>query len=159
MKHLFIDMDGTILPIVGYQGRITIADWNIKNLFNRHEPMYNNIEAIEQMFPQTEYEYHILTAVPTIEAIQEKEEWLNKYLPIKNRHYVVYQEQKKGDYIKSYCENNNIDPSNCTLVDDELHNLISVEEHGITAIHISYVLSEREKYGKQKCKRRNKKTI
>jgi len=157
MKHLFIDMDGTILPIVGFNGKITIENWDIDGLFNRNEPIYENIEAIEQMFAREDYTYHILSAVPTVRAIREKEEWLNQYYPLGNRHYVEFQRQTKGSFIYQYCRQNNINTEDCTLVDDELHNLIDVEKYGVKAIHISYVLSE--KNAKTKCKKSSKRRI
>lgn len=153
MKHLFIDMDGTILPIVGHNGKITIEDWNIEGLFDRSEPIYDNIEAIEQMFAREDYTYHILTAVPSISAIREKEAWLNRYFPIGKRHYVEFQRQTKGSYIYQWCIQNNVNTDDCTLIDDELHNLIDVEKYDVKAIHISYVLSEKGKNAKKKCKK------
>jgi len=145
MKHLFIDIDGVLVPLRGPDGRLTINDWNVSGLFNRHDPIMYNIKAITELLPMSEYTYHILSAVPTLHAIQEKEQWLDKYFNCKSRHYIEYLKQTKGELIYLQYILKGIAPTDCLLIDDELHNLINVETYGISAMHISYLQQMYEK--------------
>ena len=149
MKHLFIDMDGTIVQLAGFDGKINVSSYDEPDFFNHWEPINYMIEAIKEVFDPCRYTYHILSASPDIKGIMEKNRWLDKYynVPDEFRHFIIWKKEDKGEFIKKYCIDKGIDFYYCYLVDDDINNLISAELVGVNAYHTSRVLSEYERMG------------
>lgn len=145
-KHVFIDMDGTIVEIIGVDGKVSVKDFRIPGFFNRNRPNTYFMSCLKKVFPESEYEYHILSASPTQMGIIEKDKWLDKYFAIDdaNRHFIFWKLEKKNKFILKWCIKNGVQPEDCILVDDELQNLIECEWFGIVARHTSWVMCESE---------------
>lgn len=147
MKHLFIDMDGTIVQLAGFDGKVNVLNYDEPNFFNHWEPIRYMIEALWYVFDKEEFVWHILSASPNDKGIIEKNVWLDKHFHFcgNNRHFIIWKQEDKGEFIAKYCADNDIDPSDCYLVDDDINNLISAELIGANAYHTSRVLSEYER--------------
>lgn len=116
-QRLFVDMDGTIAVFKKVDTLETLYE---KDYFLNLEPITNVITAIKQIikdFP--DIEVHTLSAVLTdsIYAVDEKNAWLDKYLPEVDREHRIFtpcgQDKKKYVHIRE----------TDYLLDDYTHNL------------------------------------
>ena len=100
-QRLFVDMDGTL---VVFKTIDTIETLYEKGYFAELEPIPNTINAIRSIIEEhPEIEVHVLSAYleDSKYALQEKNSWLNQYLPEidpKKRIFVPCGEDKK-EYI------------------------------------------------------------
>ena len=89
MKHIFIDMDGTIAEYKGPNDKIIIEDYSkVFNMYISKRPVKIVLDAIKKLYENDEY--YIISAAPNERAIQEKDEWLDKYFPVKKREPLLY---------------------------------------------------------------------
>lgn len=151
-KHIFIDMDGTIVPLIGDNGKVTQDNFSKDNFFDKELPLRTVIEALYNVFPSSEYIYHILSASPDTKGVTEKNRWLDKWFPVKdsNRHFVIWKQETKGQFLNKYCALKDIDIHECVLIDDDINNLIDVESYGVVSYHVSRLLSESERMEERK---------
>lgn len=148
MKNIFIDMDGVLADYIGPDGKVTMHDFNIPGFFFNKKPNNIIINAIFSIYPTKKYEYYILSACPTRVGIREKNEWLDKYFPVKyeNRYFVKYPGEDKAKSIKDICNKRNLELQSCLLIDDTHKHLCDVELIGVNAQHPANLLIRYEEY-------------
>ena len=150
-KHLFIDMDGTLTCFESERGKIRVRSEEFtEEFFRTREPLIDMIRNIIVLFPQEEYEYHILSNCPNMESYVGKNAWLDQYFNVdkKNRHFLLRQNGRiysKSNFIVDYCFENDINTYDCVIIDDTLQNLIDCETISIDAWHPSKVLCKGRK--------------
>ena len=143
MKHLLIDMDGTIAAYSSKSGKINISEFGI-GFFIDKQPVRAVLKAIYDEFPDSEYDYIIVSHSPSIEANIEKSMWLMKYFEkeLKDIYYVSYPDESKVDYINELIERNKWDRNKVFLIDDDHSILRDVEKRcNIQVYHPSYILT------------------
>ncbi len=145
-KYLFLDLDGVCVDFVNNEGGVIIKDFNEPGLFINRRPCYTMINIILELFGGGEYSFNILSASPNETSTQEKNDWLDKHLPIhrSKRHFVKFPGECKGEYLRQYCQENSIDPKDCLLIDDTLAHLVAAEKIGVKAMHPIHVICEYE---------------
>ena len=147
VKHLLIDMDGTIAAYSSKSGKINISEFGIGFFINK-QPVKAILKAIYEEFPSSEYNYTILSHSPHTEANIEKSAWLVKYFnrPIYRTIFVKYPSENKEDYVNQYIIEENITKNDIILIDDDHNILRTVErECGIQVYHPSYILTLNQK--------------
>ena len=109
-KRLFIDMDGVLVDfdsgvrksspgiLLFYEGEYD----NIPHIFSIMDPIPGAIEAFKCL--QEKYDVYILTTAPWANesALQDKKDWLKKYLGDSIRKRVIFTHRKdfvSGDYL------------------------------------------------------------
>jgi len=109
-KIVYIDMDGVLVDfnsgvrkfgpdvLVSYEGQYD----NIPHIFSIMDPIPGAIEAFKCL--QKKYDVYILTTAPWANesALQDKKEWLKKYLGDSIRKRVIFTHRKdfvSGDYL------------------------------------------------------------
>ena len=146
-KHLFIDMDGTITVFENDRGKIkTNLDEFTEKFFKTRKPCDIMILAIENVFDKSEWEYHILSNSPSKECTKGKNEWLDRYFPIKleYRHFLEGDKngcrELKSNAIVDWCFEHDVELKDVAFVDDEYKNLVDVECIHVASWHPSKVL-------------------
>ena len=139
-KTVFIDMDGVLASYADENDKVNAHEFPVGFFYHR-QPVYQVMDKILEVYGKEHLA--ILSAVPHGEAIIEKDMWLDKYFPVKkeDRHYVMWKQETKQDFIQNYCEENNIDIKNVVLIDDEHEILRNVEGIGCQVYHISRILT------------------
>lgn len=109
-KTLYIDMDGVLVDfdsgvaksepdiLAAYEGQYD----NIPHVFSKMDPMPGAIEAFKSL--QEKYDVYVLTTAPwrNETALQDKKDWLNKYLGDLIKKKVIFSHHKElliGDYL------------------------------------------------------------
>lgn len=109
-KTLYIDMDGVLVDfdsgvaksepdiLASYEGQYD----NIPHVFSKMDPMPGAIEAFKSL--QEKYDVYVLTTAPwrNETALQDKKDWLNKYLGDLIKKKVIFSHHKElliGDYL------------------------------------------------------------
>lgn len=146
IKHIFIDMDATICNFATPDGKVVIKSFNQPGLFIDRKPLKIMIKAIQNIFPEEDFVYYILSASPNAMAIEEKQAWLDINFNIRKdrRYFVKFPEDCKGEFIKDFCQEKDVDPKECVLIDDTYSHLKPVEEMGGLAIHPTHLLAKYE---------------
>lgn len=81
MKYLFIDMDGVLASFDNYQGKVATPPEDFtEDFFATREPVWELIDNIQRVFPEGEYEYHILSHSPNEESTKGKNRFLTDIL-------------------------------------------------------------------------------
>lgn len=145
MKHIFIDMDGTIAEYKGPNDKIIIEDYSkVFNMYISKRPVKIVLDAIKKLYENDEY--YIISAAPNERAIQEKDEWLDKYFPVKkeNRYYIKYPVTDKASELEKILEKLNLNYEDVVLIDDHHDILKKVERMGIQVYHPSRIISRYE---------------
>ena len=115
---IFIDMDGVVADYdMGVSG--TQIDYSIKR------PLYSNIAQIEEISHYDNIELYILSITRHNEGINQKNEWLDKYMPfIKKENRVLLSREEnnmelskllKSEYLKNIIS----DEYKIILIDDD----------------------------------------
>ena len=111
---IFVDMDGVVVF------------YDVGNLkrFDLKRPLISNIEILEEISKIDNIELHILSISPTNHQIDEKNDWLNIYMPFvksENRHIISKEanmekssREMKCDFLTNYETNKKI-----ALLDDD----------------------------------------
>jgi 5'(3')-deoxyribonucleotidase len=109
-KTLYIDMDGVLVDfdsgvaksepdiLASYEGQYD----NIPHVFSKMDPMPGAIDAFKSL--QEKYDVYVLTTAPwrNETALQDKKDWLNKYLGDLIKKKVIFSHHKElliGDYL------------------------------------------------------------
>ena len=113
---LYVDMDGVI------------AEYDIGNFdYNTIRPLKSNIKRIEELLKKENISIKILTVCKTDKIVEEKIDWIKKYMSFFDIDDVIFlsKEKKeykgydstelKSNYLKTDIDNNNIN----ILVDDD----------------------------------------
>ncbi len=124
--RIFVDMDGTIAEYRPDTGERYMDTGYFKDL----KPYESMVQAIKQLSRQG-YEVNVLTTVYSIEAIREKEEWLNRYLPELPEEQRIYSppDFPKTKYIPGGVRKDDV------LIDDHTPNLLVWPGRGIKALN------------------------
>ena len=114
--NIYVDMDGVI------------AEYDIGNFdYNTIRPLKTNIKRIENLIQKDNIDVKILTVCKTNVIVEEKIEWIKKYMPFFNIDNVIFLSKEdtknkgissqdlKSNYLK---ENTNCDEITI-LVDDD----------------------------------------
>lgn len=99
MKNIYIDMDGTLTV---FQTVASEEELYEPGYFARLEPQKNVVAAVRELSGRDNIEVFILSAVlPSPYAKQEKNEWLDTYLPEINSAHRIFVPcgEDKGKYI------------------------------------------------------------
>lgn len=113
---LFVDMDGVV------------ADYDIggeKLDYSVKRPLYSNIKQIEEVSHYDNIEVYIFSVTRHNEGINQKNEWLDKYMPfIKKENRIILSreknEMKRSRIIKAeYLKNIVSDDYEIILIDDD----------------------------------------
>lgn len=86
-QRIFFDMDGTI--VIFKQGK-TIEEISEPGYFRQLQPIYNMLLAAESIAENKKYEVFILSHYMTECAKQDKNEWLNQYLPMIDEEHRIF---------------------------------------------------------------------
>lgn len=117
-KRVFVDMDGTLAVFKPVDTLETLYE---KNYFLDLEPQVNLVEAVKEIIKKDEVEVFILSAVLTDSdyALDEKNKWLDKYLPEVDEKHRIFPPcwKDKKLFIPEGIRNNDF------LIDDYTHNL------------------------------------
>ena len=112
---IFVDMDGVVADYdIG-----TDLDYSIKR------PLYSNIKQIEEISHYNNIELYILSITRHNEGINQKQVWLDKYMPfIKKENRIILSreenEMKRSRYIKTeYLKEIISDEYKIILIDDD----------------------------------------
>lgn len=120
-KRLFVDMDGTLAEFKKVDTLETLYE---KDYFLDLKPQINVVEAVKDIIKKNEndIEVFILSAVLSDSkyALQEKNEWLDRYLPEIDKNHRIFPPcgENKRNYIPEGIRNDDF------LLDDYTHNLI-----------------------------------
>ena len=139
MKTVFIDMDNTLAA----NETCDNIDF-FKGLYLNKKPIRIVIDAIKYLY---EFDNLIIMSVYAgeWEGRQEKIEWIKKYLPdcmVKNAPFFInYRDTRtKADFIKDYARNNDIDLSECLIIDDKKKILQECKKEGIQTLYPQQVI-------------------
>lgn len=124
--RIFIDMDGTIAEYRADTGSRYLE----KGYFCGLLPYQSMIRATKRLI-RDGYDVYILTTVCTIDAILEKESWLDRYLPelSGSRRLYATPDKPKNAFLPGGQHKNDI------LIDDHTPNLLAWHGTAIKAIH------------------------
>ena len=120
-KRLFVDMDGTLAEFKNIDTLETLYE---KDYFLDLKPQTNVVEAVKDIIKKNknDIEVFILSAVLSDSkyALQEKNEWLDRYLPEIDKNHRIFSPcgENKRKYIPEGIRNDDF------LLDDYTHNLI-----------------------------------
>ena len=93
---MFIDMDGTIVEYKVYsEGKITT---NTKNKFLYAEPIMYIINELKQINNINNIDLYILTLSKSTTIVNEKKEWLKKYVNFINDKNWIIINKEQGEY-------------------------------------------------------------
>ena len=112
---VFVDMDG----VVADYDMGTDLDYSIKR------PLYNNIKQIEEISHYDNIELYILSVTRHNDGINQKQVWLDKYMPfIKKENRIILSREnndmKRSRYIKTeYLKEIVSDEYKIILIDDD----------------------------------------
>ncbi len=114
---MFIDMDGVI----------TDYDVGFPLNFKTKRPVMTNIKTFEKINTLDNVEIHILSICKKDFQIEEKNDWIDKYIPfIKKEHRIILSKESypdisspelKCNYLKEFVENNK--DKKVIMVDDD----------------------------------------
>lgn len=138
MKTVFIDQDGVLCSYADCNDKVCATEFPYGFFLDRY-PVLPVINKIWELYKNDHLV--ILSAVPHLEAIVEKNIWLDRHFPVKDRYFIMWKTQKKCDFIKEYCIENNVDIKDCILIDDEHEILRECEKIGCQVWHISRLLT------------------
>lgn len=141
-KILFVAMDGTICEFHDYkENRILMDDFE-PGFFLNKKPLKSILYVIENEYK--DYIKIALSSSPSDNADIEKEQWLKNqglnWLHI----FLRYQSNDKSAAVFNFIKLNNIEPSNITIIDNDLKVLRACEKMGVTCIHPSHLLVKYE---------------
>lgn len=111
---MYVDMDGVIAAY----------DFGKPLMFDKKRPLYTNIKKLEEISKLDNIELKILSACKTINQIDEKNEWLDKYAPFftkENRHILArekYDNMVSSEMKAMYLEQLN-DKDQVIVLDDD----------------------------------------
>ena len=125
-KIVCIDMDGTLAEWEDYY--ISIKEMTAPGFYERLIPIKNVVEAVKLLHKYDDIEVRILSTVLTPLSIEEKNRWLDKYLPeiTADRRYFT---RSYMNEVKTAIFDGHI-PSDFTLLDDYTKNLRHWKEAG-----------------------------
>lgn len=146
-KHIFLDMDGTI---VSYRkGKLDIdgnTDMVNSHLFINANPVRHVINFVKDNFDLNNV--HIITAVANDIVLEEKVEWLKKHFPefhMENFHWCG-NKQYKHVYLKHLALKEKMKLNDITIIDDLHETLHKCNAIGVNAIHPSNIEALIDKY-------------
>lgn len=132
MNRIFVDMDGTLTEW-SYEPMERLLE---EGYFGGLEPNYLMVENVNKLIEICPERVYILSAylADSKYALEEKKEWLNKYLPgllDENKYFVKCGENKSEFFVK-----NGLVPIDQTdiLIDDYTVNLLEWRENGGTGV-------------------------
>ena len=121
---LFVDMDGCIV------------DYQVNNAkgYDKKRPLKNNIKLLEQLSKKDNIELYILSITRYNPGYEEKNTWLDEYVPfIEKDHRIIISREAnnmtkspvlKANYLKQYKDSNDT----IILIDDDPRILEAVNE-------------------------------
>ena len=126
---MFIDMDGTIVEYKVYsEGEITT---NTKNKFLYAEPIMYIINELKQINNINNIDLYILTLSKSTTIVNEKKEWLKKYVNFINDKNWIIINKEQGEYnsenrdiIKAKKIKENINKYNQVILLDDDHKIL-----------------------------------
>lgn len=146
--EIYLDMDGTIVELLfdknqSYRGKGVYL--NKRPI----EPAITEIEKIRNRFPSIKFK--ILSCSKSNQMKNEKNEWLNKYMPFINSNDRIIFSEEAGDYIREnrnivkaeYINKNITDDKIIILIDDDIEVLKGVQnllKDNIIPVHVTSIL-------------------
>lgn len=117
--HIFVDMDGTLNE---FNKEASLEEVSSAGYFRNRPPFFNMVNAIKRLNKIGNNDIYILSSVFVDEhSIEDKNTWLDKYLPDIDRDHRIY---VPYGYSKSkYIENLGISSRKSILIDDFTKNL------------------------------------
>ena len=140
--RIFVDMDGTLARF--HDENLYLERMFEKGFFRDLKPFENAVAAIEKLANDSTAEIYILSATLNSCSLDEKNQWLDKYLPNVDNEHRILMESSAG--FKSLCVPGNYMykddngkyhikiSENDILIDDYNKNLEGWERDGGTAI-------------------------
>lgn len=138
-NHVFIDMDGTIaayrqMPLDQYG----CIDFMNGEYFRFAKPVFPVIDKLKEL----KSKLYILSAAPDNICQKHKHDWLDKFLPVNyNDRYFIGNKKYKAVMLRNIMKMKKFKPQNVTVIDDDHSVLLSYQEIGVNAIHISEFLT------------------
>lgn len=128
---MFIDMDGTIVEYPVF----TKKDWFLetKNEFLQAEPLIPVIEVLKDISNIENIDLYILSLAKTTAIVEEKREWLKKYVSfIPEKNWIILNKEKE-EYTKE-----NRDRIKCEKMKEKLaeydHAILLDDDHKILKV-------------------------
>lgn len=146
--EIYLDMDGTIVELLFDKNQ----SYREKGVYlNKRpiEPVINEIEEIRNKFPAIKFK--ILSCSKSNQMRNEKNEWLNKYMPFINPNDRIIFSEEAGDYLRDdrnivkaeYINKNISDDKIIFLIDDDIEVLKGVQnllKDNIIPVHVTSIL-------------------
>lgn len=146
--EIYLDMDGTIVELLFDKNQ----SYREKGVYlNKRpiEPVINEIEEIRNKFPSIKFK--ILSCSKSNQMRNEKNEWLNKYMPFINPNDRIIFSEEAGDYLRDdrnivkaeYINKNISDDKIIFLIDDDIEVLKGVQnllKDNIIPVHVTSIL-------------------
>ncbi len=139
MKHIFVDMDG-VVAAYEHKSSVLLPNWFERGIFDEKLPVRPVVDKLRH-YNEELHQIYILSVAPCSYAIEEKNRWLNAYVPFVDEwnKYFVGDPKRKIQMLQELTKD--IDPSDVYLIDDT-HSILEEAEHaGFNAIHISTFLA------------------
>ena len=140
MKFLMIDMDGTICDFFDpVNGEILMTEFP-EGFFLNKQPIKSILNVIEDDYK--DYNKIIFSNSPGPSFTDEKRQWLKQNglggLP---QIFLEYPNVDKGQALYNFIVKNNIQPSDITVVDDDIRFLRNAEKLGVHCIHPMHLVA------------------
>ena len=146
---LFVDMDGTIVEYVVFDKDFITNE--TKGVFLNAKPLTTIIDTLKELKKIENLDIFILTLSRSKIIIEEKKEWLRKYLPfIEEENYIIlcreigdYNSENR-EYIKSIKMKEKLDEYDFVVLLDDEHKILrrtkkELKDKG-TVFHLSSVI-------------------
>lgn len=146
-KHFFIDMDGVTTSYTPLTPINDSIDFVNNNYFEIAEPVMPTIKILKYLHEKG-MKIHILSAIPNSFSYEQKQKWLDKYLPFikKEDRFFVNAGRHKAEMLEGLVWKFDLQPHEVTMVEDTHSIILKVKEKGYRAIHVSELLANYYKY-------------
>lgn len=145
MKRLYVDMDGTLCRF--YEHALCLEKCREPGFFRALQPYENTVKAIRIIMESVAKEkdnicVYILSSVYNIDAKEDKEYWLNRYLGEDIPAYFPDVDMGKAEFVSTLAGDCGL-TSDDYLLDDYSKNLLDWSDSGGTAIKFRNELNGR----------------
>lgn len=146
--EIYLDMDGTLVELIFDKNE----SYTKKGVYLNKKPItpvINKIEEIKNRFPLIKFK--ILSCSKSNQMRNEKNEWLDMYMPYINLEDRFILSEEAGDYVREnrnlvkaeYLDKNAIEDKIIFLIDDDIEVLKGVQKlpkENIIPVHVTSIL-------------------
>lgn len=145
--NVFFDMDGTLVEYLQDPEKRRYVKGS--NFFTNGRPLYSIIEIAKNLQENKNIEVHILSNCPLAEQIEQKTNWVKKYMPFlkeENIHIICFEnitfKSQEKDYLKGNFIKDHYGDTRCYLFDDYESVILATNRlfNNEVAFHISALI-------------------